>query len=177
MKKHLVSINELPPDGKEFTLDDQEIWLGPISEFGMDCRIIDPLHGKIFVQRADEGVLIRGDLRGKIAIPCNRCAEDAIVDINTHFDEYEEIPPEGTHMKDEQHEGYIVYQMHAPMLDLGEVGWEQFMLAQPVQPLCKDECKGLCPHCGANLNNGECGCNSDQGDPRMAALRGVKISR
>lgn len=177
MKKHLISINDLPPDGKEFMLDDQDIWLGPIGDFRMDCRILEPLRGKVFVQRADEGVLLRGSLQGKIAVPCNRCTEDAVVAIDSHFDEYEEIPPEDIHKKKDQPDGYIVYQMHAPMLDLGELGWEQFMLAQPIQPVCKEDCKGLCPECGKNLNEGDCDCNKDAGDPRMAALRGVKINK
>lgn len=176
MNKHLVSINDLPPDGKEFEINDQEIWLEPIKEFKMDCRIIKPLHGKIFVQTADEGILIRGSLQGEIVVPCNRCAEDAKVSINTKFDEYEEIPDENIH-KDGEHEGYIVYDKHAPMLNLAEVGWEQFMLAQPIQPLCREDCKGLCSKCGANLNLDECSCGKDEGDPRLAALRNLKVSK
>lgn len=176
MGKNLVSINDLPPDGKEFDLDDPEIWLGPIQEFKMDYKIVEPLHGKVFVQPVDEGVLVRGDLKGVVSVPCNRCAEDATVTINTDFSEYEEIPPE-PNSKDEGQKGCIVYQMHAPMLNLAEVGWEQFMLSLPVQPLCKDDCKGLCPECGANLNLDECSCKSETGDPRMAALRGVKVAK
>ncbi len=177
MKKHLVSINELPPDGKEYEINDQEIWLRPIQEYKMDCRILKPLHGKVFVQRADEGVLVRGDIKGEVAVPCNRCTEDAVVKIDSHFDEYEEVPPENIHARDDHPAGCIVYQMHAPMLDLGAVAWEQFMLAQPTQPICNEDCKGICPECGANLNNGSCSCRKDDGDPRLAALRNLKINK
>lgn len=177
MKKHLVSINDLPPDGKEFELDDQDIWLEPLREFKMDCRIIQPLHGKVFVQRTDEGVLIRGEISGVIVVPCNRCAEDATININSEFREYEEIPEESASPLEEEHEGYIVYDRHAPMLNLAEVGWEQFMLAQPAMPLCREDCKGLCPKCGTNLNMGECDCARDTTDPRMAALAGVKVKK
>lgn len=176
MKTHLVSINDLPPDGKEFTLDDPEIWDKPIREFKMDCRILEPLRGKVFVQPVDEGILVRGDLRGKVAVPCNRCTEDANVNIDVEFSEYEDIPPESG-AKDDEQEGCVIYKMHAPMLNLAEVGWEQFMLALPVQPLCMPDCKGLCPSCGTNLNAGECDCVKDNDDTRMAALRGVKIAK
>lgn len=175
MKKHLVSINDLPPEGKEFELDDQEIWLEPLREFKMDCRIMEPLHGKVFVQRADEGLLVRGLIKGVIVVPCNRCAEDATVHIDSAFSEYEEIPEEGR--QDADHNGYTVYDRHAPMLNLAEVGWEQFMLAQPAMPLCREDCKGLCPQCGMNLNMGECDCQKDKTDPRMAPLAGFKASR
>lgn len=177
MQKHLVSLNDLPPDGKEFELDDQDIWLEPLKEFHMNCRIIKPVHGKVFVQNADDGVLIRGNLSGEIAVPCTRCAEDAIVNIDTQFDEYEEIPADNRKQKDDGHSGYITFERNAPMLNLAEVGWEQFMLAQPVQPLCKDDCKGLCPKCGTNWNESTCNCGQDATDPRMAALAGVKINK
>lgn len=177
MQKHLVSINDLPPDGKEFSLDDQNIWNGPLEEFKMDCRINTPLHAVMFVQRADEGLVIRGDIKGAIVVPCNRCAEDATVLIDSEFNEYEEIPEEDANAKVGDHDGYIVYDRHAPMLDLAAVAWEQFMLAQPSMPLCRDDCKGLCPKCGCNLNHGECGCKKDTVDPRMAPLAGLKIRK
>ena len=175
MKKHLVSINDLPPDGKEFVLDDQDMWLEPLREFKMDCRIVTPLKGKVFLQRADEGVLVRGNLQGEVVVPCNRCAEDTRAVIDSEFDEYEEIPAENIHARDGDHDSHVVYQMHAPMLNLAEVAWEQFMLALPSRPLCREDCKGLCPSCGANLNWTECDCKTESGDPRLAALAGLRI--
>ena len=49
--------------------------------------------------------------------------------------------------------------------------------ALPVNPLCKTDCKGLCPQCGTNLNNGTCGCIPDEGDPRLAVLRGLTLHK
>lgn len=175
MEKRLISINDLPPDGKEFEVTDQSVWEGPISEFKMDCRIVKPLSMKAFAQRVEEGLLIRGELKGEVAMPCNRCAEEALAAIDSEFSEYEELAAEGAEHGGE--EGCIVYDRDAPMLNLAELAWEQLMLALPAQPLCKDDCKGLCPQCGANLNLDACACEPDQGDPRMAALRGVKVAR
>ena len=53
--------------------------------------------------------------------------------------------------------------------------WEEFSLALPVKPLCRPDCRGLCPECGKNLNEGACGCSRDSGDPRLAALRQLKV--
>ncbi len=92
MAKYLVSINDLPPDGKSFNLTDQEIWLDPIREFKMDCRIEKPLEATISVQPAEDGCLVRGAIGGEVVAPCNRCAENARIGINAHFDEFEEIP-------------------------------------------------------------------------------------
>lgn len=178
MNKYLVSINDLPPSGKEFTLDDQEIWLGPIKEFKMDCRITTPLKARLFLLPADEGVVVRGELTGSVVVPCNRCAENAVINMDNKIDEYEEIPENVRGVNDNpDSENHIVFDRNAPMLNMAEVAWEQFMLAMPVHPLCKPDCKGLCPKCGANLNLGNCDCVADAGDPRMAALRGVKVTK
>ena len=59
-------------------------------------------------------------------------------------------------------------------IDLKEVVREQIMLALPEQVFCKDDCKGLCPKCGANGNLIDCKCADDEIDPRWAALKNLK---
>ena len=58
-------------------------------------------------------------------------------------------------------------------LDLGEVVREQVLLALPLKPLCREDCRGLCPRCGQNRNLGPCGCPppEEPGDPRLEPLR------
>ena len=59
-------------------------------------------------------------------------------------------------------------------IDLGEMLREQFYLAVPMKPLCRDDCKGLCPQCGTNRNTGQCSCTQGWVDPRLAALQALK---
>ena len=59
-------------------------------------------------------------------------------------------------------------------IDLNELMREQFYLALPMKPLCRDECKGLCAVCGKNLNRETCDCKREWDDPRMAALRALR---
>lgn len=59
-------------------------------------------------------------------------------------------------------------------IDLGQLMQEQFYLALPMKPLCKDDCKGLCPSCGTNLNRATCDCSTKWEDPRLAALKTLK---
>ncbi|MGH7934980.1 MAG: YceD family protein [Candidatus Binataceae bacterium] len=54
---------------------------------------------------------------------------------------------------------------------------EQMLLALCERPLCREDCRGLCPHCGVNLNQGECGCRVETFDPRLAVLRSIKARR
>jgi uncharacterized protein len=60
-------------------------------------------------------------------------------------------------------------------LDLRPAVREQILLSLPSAPVCSDDCKGLCPSCGKDLNEGECGCDRTVMDPRWAALKGIQL--
>lgn len=61
-------------------------------------------------------------------------------------------------------------------IDLFPILQEQLLLALPLYVTCREECRGLCQVCGANLNEGECGCDRNPVDPRLAALKDIKLS-
>jgi uncharacterized protein len=58
-------------------------------------------------------------------------------------------------------------------IDLSDLLREQFYLALPMKPLCRDDCRGLCPQCGVNRNTGTCDCGPGWEDPRLAPLKGL----
>lgn len=60
-------------------------------------------------------------------------------------------------------------------IDLSSAVREQILLSVPASPLCREDCKGLCPSCGRDLNEGECGCDRAVVDPRWAALKGIQL--
>ena len=60
------------------------------------------------------------------------------------------------------------------VIDLGDVIREQFYLALPMKPLCREDCKGLCPVCGVNRNREACSCDTTWVDPRMEPLRRLR---
>jgi uncharacterized protein len=62
------------------------------------------------------------------------------------------------------------------ILDLTEAIRQYTVLAVPMKPLCNENCAGLCPSCGQNLNQGECGCPSPDTDPRWANLRRITVT-
>ena len=175
-----ISINNLPPQGQEFVIDDPAVWAAPMAEFHMGCRVLEAISATVTVIPVENGCLVRGRLSGRIALPCNRCAEDAIVALDDAFETFECLP--GTDTDGEEgdapfgEESHILLEEGAPMLDIAAVCWEEFSLALPVNPLCKPDCKGLCSSCGANLNAGSCTCVRDEGDPRLAVLRNITIT-
>lgn len=97
--------------------------------------------------------------------PCDRCAEIAL----KHFS----VPLQHRliqHLSGEYNDEYI--ELGSASLDLDELVWEDVILSLPMQWLCKPECKGLCPICGADLNKGDCGCKKP-GDPRFDILESL----
>ena len=182
MPDYRISLNALPSMGETFTVDDQSVWLVPIAECGMDCRIVEPLVGEVTLLPQDEGCLVRGTVTGKVLLPCDRCAEDASIDIRGKFESFEPYPSETDEEDEEDFDSdadeFIIHLVDgSPEIDLAALCWEEFVLALPVRPLCAPDCKGLCPQCGANLNEGSCSCTRDEGDPRLAVLRGLTLTK
>ncbi|MBP3731597.1 MAG: DUF177 domain-containing protein [Mailhella sp.] len=183
MELDRIALNSLPAQGMELTVTSDEVWAKPLGEYGINCRIAEPVSARVFILAQDTGCLIRGDLSGTVVLPCNRCMEDTVVRLAQEFEEFEEYPwaerePEDTENAVSFMEDGVVFQQDGmPFLDLASLLWEEFSLALPVKPLCRQDCKGLCPVCGKNLNQGDCGCTSEAGDPRLAALRRLKVKR
>lgn len=176
-------LHSIPPSGKEFVLEDQTIWTDPMEEFSLACTILEPLKAVFTVMVQDDGVLIRGRITGKVALPCNRCTEDAVVVINQPVDTYEPFPDETGDDAEDSEAGVDEELLRiAPLgqgleMNLAALAWEEFSLALPMKPLCVADCKGLCPICGVNKNTTSCSCGTDALDPRMAPLRGLKVGR
>ena len=182
MSNYSICLNDLAPAGQSFVFTDSPIWDGPLGEFALECKVLQPIHAEVFFLPQEDGVLVRGKLYGQVSLPCDRCAEATTFDIEHNFDEFEEYPATaGLQSMDSGEDNLpesvlIRLEKGGPVLDIGDLLWEEFCLALPVKPLCGDDCKGVCPVCGANLNRGSCGCAEEAGDPRLAALRKLKIT-
>lgn len=183
MQVNLVNISELAQDGAEFLVTDQAIWQGPLTEFGLPCEIIEPIQAKVFLLPQPDGCLIRGELTGKVSLPCDRCAEPAEVALSHSFEDYEALPdPEDLDPHDlnqgaeELDESGLLFEQNGNLyLNLAELLWQEFSMALPIKPLCASGCKGICQVCGNNLNLGACNCAPQGLDPRLAILRNLKI--
>lgn len=175
-----VLLHNIPASGKEFVLEDQAVWTDPLAEFSLPGTILEPLKAVFTVYAQDDGVLIRGKLTGKVALACNRCTEDAVVAINQAMDTFEPYPLEEPGEDDLEVDRELIRRAPSGQgieMNLAALAWEEFSLALPMKPLCDAACKGLCPTCGANLNTAPCACVTEDLDPRMAPLRGLKVGR
>ncbi len=117
-------------------------------------------------------IRLRGRFAGNFQIPCARCIEPVEMPVSGEFDLIfrplgaDADAPERSITASETEIGY--YQGDSLLLE--DVLREQVLLSLPVRTLCKPDCKGLCPHCGANRNLQPCSCEEGPNDPRWGSL-------
>ncbi|MBK9032822.1 MAG: DUF177 domain-containing protein [Myxococcales bacterium] len=135
----------------------------------------------------DNTVFVRGSVRGTIAIACSRCVTPVAVTFDervqvTYVPAADLAPADGAAIDDDDDEDGVelasdeldVYPYEGDIVDLTPLVREQFVLAVPYAPLCREDCQGLCPQCGTDKNLAPCSCIRPA-DPRFAALAGVKL--
>lgn len=168
-----LSITDIPAEGREFSFTDQTLWSGPWTKYGLSLRPGKPIQGHLKVVPQKHGCLVRGEISGSVVTLCDRCAEDVEIELDSGFKIFETLSG-----KDHELGGSLL-RKKADRIELNAAGvlWEQFVLALPVKPLCRPDCKGLCSICGANLNIRTCDCKKEKIDPRLAVLRDLIPSR
>ena len=110
----------------------------------------------VALTNAGEGILVTGILKAHVVGVCDRCLEEATFDVAGEVDEYylfEE--PEHVEGEDDDVEFSLVSEDHT--IDLSDAFLSALVMETPFVVLCREDCKGLCPVCGANLNEEDCG--------------------
>jgi uncharacterized protein len=137
-------------------------------------HLIGPCELSLRATRADEKVELIGSVRVVVEFECDRCLTDLSVRVEESF-ELLYVPPLGAGDEHELGENDLSLGFYQDgVIDVDDLAREQIELALPMARLCTEECRGLCPECGANLNLGDCACGKEQVDIRWAALKELK---
>jgi uncharacterized protein len=149
---------------------------GAVDYHTRDFRQIDPLEVRATAEMAEDQIRISGELHTRVEMTCARCLEAVVEEVTRDFDLY--YRPMQSIAKDDEFRLKLddteIGFFEGDGLFLTDVLAEQVLLAIPMKIICRSDCKGLCPHCGANLNSDECRCESHSGDSRMAPLARIK---
>lgn len=141
---------------------------------GADLPLESALSVDLTVSPLQSGELVvRGTVSGVLVRQCRRCLEPVEVPFEEEVDLLF-VPDDELEEGTEEGEGLKLYSPGSGTLDLGEPVREETILAAPLYVECKPDCRGLCPRCGTNLNEGECDCAPMEQDPRWDALRELK---
>ena len=145
-------------------------------DLGDDLRLAKPIDGRIRLLRTNRGILAHADLRTALALECSRCLREIELPIDIRLQE-EYLPAldltTGRPLAiDDEPDVARLTDHHE--LDLETPVREAIQLAEPIAPLCRPDCPGLCVVCGLPLEDGEHDHPDDDIDPRMEALRGFR---
>jgi uncharacterized protein len=143
---------------------------------GDSFSIVAPIELAFDIFKDKDHFRLAGNLSTTLELHCSRCLEAFALAVGAAFDlRYQPRTSnvgEGEREVEEDDLSTAFYENDE--IDLGQLMREQFYLSLPMKPLCLDDCQGLCPQCGTNLNRGTCGCQRTWEDPRFAPLRALK---
>ena len=150
-----------------------------VGQAGEAYRVVEPVHLDVQIHKDKERFRIAGTVNTRLELGCSRCLEPFTLPIDSAFD-LRYLPAEAENSSRDNDDREVgeddldasVYR--DDRIDLNELLREQFYLALPMKPLCRDDCAGLCPQCGTNRNTGTCACVPHWEDPRLAPLKRLK---
>ncbi len=138
----------------------------------------DAIRGKVRLMRTDHGILATTTLTTDIEIHCSRCLSpfDYTLSLNIEEEYFPTIDVNsGVALSSPDEPGSFIID-ERNILDLTEAVRQYALMAVPMKPLCREECAGLCPVCGINLNQSSCDCQLGQVDPRWSELSKFVLS-
>ena len=125
--------------------------------------------------RVMETVFVEGSVSTTIDVPCCRCLEMTRLPIRSTFKyTFAPMPTQSPEEKELTADELDFAYYEGEIIDLDELVIEQIMLQIPFKPLCAEDCRGLCPHCGTNLNKTSCECKEEVFNERLAVLKKFK---
>lgn len=145
---------------------------GTVDFHSDEFRQVEPLEVRGTAELVDGQIRVTGTLHTRLEMVCARCLDPVTEEVSREFDLFYR-PMNGIAREEEVHlrrDDTEIGFFEGEGLFLTDVLAEQINLALPMKVICRSDCRGLCPHCGVNLNNEECRCEPHAGDARMAPL-------
>ncbi|MDI9571335.1 MAG: DUF177 domain-containing protein [Pseudomonadota bacterium] len=171
-----ININTIPDEGLELREIKGRNWLpGALAgeaawDFSLEEVIIS-----CNIKKVDKTIFLRGAVETTVHTACSRCLETASLPVNATF-RYTLVPTamEGREEIELTAEDLEYGFYEGETVDCDPLIYEQIVLQIPMKALCREDCRGLCPRCGANLNLSPCSCPDREVDARLAVLKQLK---
>jgi uncharacterized protein len=141
-----------------------------------DFRQVSPLEVRATAELLEGQIRIAGEFHTRLELVCARCLDPVVEEVNRDFDLFYR-PMQSIHRDEEfrlKLDDTEIAFFQGEGLFLTDVLAEQVHLAVPMKAICRSDCRGLCTHCGANLNTDECRCDAHAVDQRTAPLSRLK---
>lgn len=141
-------------------------------QFDDDIKVIGPLNGYVRMRRTNQGLLVDGWVELTLELTCNRCLKEFELPMHVNFEEqfYPTVDVvSGLPLASFDEDEIFPIDAHH-QVDLTEAIRQNLLLALPMVAICQEDCKGLCPRCGHDLNLGPCECEPEV-DARLSVLK------
>jgi uncharacterized protein len=176
-----ISIDEIPQTPKEIDFSENVEELNKIysRDNSPDFGFPPSLDVHLVYYRSGPELFFSGHFSGAFTGHCGRCLEEFHFSLDQRFDfVLTPDPKRSSHGAAELHRDELGLSYYSSEeVDMAPLIAEQVILALPTRPLCSENCRGLCGHCGANLNSEACNCADVDGNPRMALFRRLKVGQ
>jgi uncharacterized protein len=173
-----IRVDEIPESGRflHFHWDDARFRQYLPEEDPFEFKLIRPLNVDLEIQKRPDHIHIQGALKGLLQVTCHRCLTAFPWSLEEQVEVFlieeeklaasEEVELEARDLDYDFFDGAII--------EIDQLIAEQIFLTLPVKILCSENCRGLCPHCGANLNEEPCRCEKSASDTPFSALEAIK---
>ena len=147
------------------------------------CEFLKPFSIRLKAFSVREIFEVQGTLRTSVRLPCSRCLKYFNTPLASDFElSYSKEIPGLMDVFDEEEielkvEEIGMFYFKGEEINLQQGIQEQVVMALPLQPLCDENCKGLCPRCGSDLNQGDCGCKRELDANKFAVLKNLKLDK
>ncbi len=174
-----VKLDEIPPEGLSLEWKEETTALSGYLEglSDIDFRFESPLQSEAKVKKVGPSVLIKGRVQTALRLRCVRCLKEFSYPLASSF-ELTLHPLKEAEFKEETELSASDLESNffqGGEIHLSEIACEQIFLEIPIQPLCQEACKGLCSHCGKDLNLSGCDCVEKKVEMGFDVLKKMKL--
>ncbi len=177
MKLDIHDIKNSPGESKSYGFDEE---YPKFAFMGEEIRFAEPVHLAVTVTNIEVGFLVQGFIHAVVKRVCARCTETLTDEINSDFTGLFQQEKESTshageedEESEDEDENLEVYSYHGNTIDITDIVSDTITVEISMKPLCREDCRGLCPVCGQNLNEKECSCDTEEIDERLADLKKI----
>jgi uncharacterized protein len=172
-----INVNDIDDVGKVLVYSEPTDTLNTLLPHGnvRDFEFQKPAEVRLGYRRSGRELFFYGRVLSHVIGHCGRCLEKYTFDVADDFS-FVLVPKSPMAAEVELNDEDLDLSFYeGDEVDVSPLVLEQIVLSLPTRPLCQESCRGLCPQCGINRNNESCSCVIDQGDPRLAVLRNLKV--
>jgi uncharacterized protein len=132
-----------------------------------------PVKVDLLVSKSGDQLICRGKVKTSVRLECSRCLSAYDDPIISNLDFVVDFGESAQEYRSEEEDNYFVADPSSDSFQIDNLVRETIILALPLKPLCSEDCKGLCPICGTDLNKSQCSCVKEETDPRWEKLKGL----